>query len=286
MTRLGGLRRRWTESGALYLEREPRDSRAEVVIFIHGLGSSAASWIPVLENAPEDVGLLIPDLPGFGSSPSGSLSPLEGATDVVVDLLDRYGTERPVTVAAHSIGAMVAMRALQSAEGAGPRRLVLVAGTLLKATTVAASIRSALVDPPLTAMVSLHAMAGVIPMGPGCARFVTRRPMLRSALLWPFLCAPREVGEGKLMAVLPHRGGFQSARAISSARTVDLVGLMAGSEVPTRLIHGLQDRLISEEEVGTARELLHAECVVQLERCGHWPHIERPRETAAVTFDR
>jgi pimeloyl-ACP methyl ester carboxylesterase len=282
----GVLEWRWgsTSAGARYRMRAAAGQEAGVWLFVHGLGSSAACWEPVLRYAPAEVGLLSPDLPGFGASPSGSLSPLEAATEMVTELLDQHLRETRVTVVAHSVGTIVALRALQNVSHGNLERLVLVAGTLLNASRAAASARAALADPRLTVMVGIHAMAGIVPLSASRADLLARHAVLRSAFLWPFLAAPREVGHPDLMAVLPHSGGFQSAKAIWSARNVRLAELMAQTTVPTRMVHGLEDRLIGSAEVRTARDLLHPDRVIELERCGHWPHIERPEETATAAF--
>jgi pimeloyl-ACP methyl ester carboxylesterase len=282
----GVLEWRWgsTSAGARYRMRAAAGQGAGVWLFVHGLGSSAACWEPVLRYAPAEVGLLSPDLPGFGASPSGSLSPLEAATEMIAELLDQHVRETRVTVVAHSVGTIVALRALQNVPHANLERIVLVAGTLLNASRAAASARAALADPRLTAMVGIHVTGGIVPLSASRADLLARHRLLRSAFLWPFLAAPREVGHRDLMAVLPHPGGFQSAKAIWSARNVRLAELMAQTAVPTRMVHGLEDRLIGSEEVRAACDLLHPDRVVELDRCGHWPHIERPEETATAAF--
>ena len=272
------------ESGAQYLVRDPVDSDGGVVLFVHGLGSTAAAWQPVVRYAPDQVGLLIPDLPGFGRSPSGGVTPLEAATEMLVELLRGHLERTQVTVVAHSVGAIVAMRALQEVESSRLRRLVLVAGTLLSATRVLATAQTATADPALTAMVGIHVLAGVVPLDARLARVIARRHALRVALLWPFLADPSHVPERELLAVLPHRGGCEALRAIWSARQVDVRALMADIKVATRIVHGVDDRLVDEGDVNAACRLLDPDEVVALEGCGHWPHIERPAQTAAAAF--
>src|SRR6185369_17671851 len=160
-----GLRRQLTESGAVYLVRSPRRPTDPTALLVHGLGSSAASWQPVARHAPTEAGLVIPDLPGFGNSPSGSSPPLEAAEKMVAELLDEWATERRLILVAHSVGGIVALRALEMAHWERIDRLVLVAGALLTASTVAASARAALSEPSLTAMVAINVAAGVVPLG-------------------------------------------------------------------------------------------------------------------------
>jgi len=279
-----GLQRKRTGSGAVYLARLPASHTDRLALLVHGLGSSAASWEPVARHAPDGLGLLIPDLPGFGSSPSGSLPPLEAAAEMVEELLEQYLGKTRITIVAHSVGTIVALQALQAVQHERVDRLVLVSGALLTASTIAASPRAVIANPTLTAMVAIHVMAAVTPLSTGCAAAIARNQTLKSALLWPFLAHPGGVCEPELMKVLPHPGGWQSTRAIWSARQVDLAALMARTEIPSRIIHGAEDRLIDREDIAGASNLLPSDDLLELEGCGHWPHIERPAETAAAAF--
>jgi pimeloyl-ACP methyl ester carboxylesterase len=204
---------------------------------------------------------------------------------MIVELLQRYMEQTHVTVVAHSVGAIIAMHALQRVDSSRLHRFVLVAGTLVSASHVLATAQTATADPKLTAMVGIHVLAGVIPLDARGARAIARHRTLRAALLWPFLAHPQQVPEPDLLAVLPHRGGSESVRAIWSARDVDIGELMAHTEVATRIVYGDHDRLIQVGDVNAARSLLNPDEVVVLEGCGHWPHIERPAQTAAAVFE-
>lgn len=280
------LRRERLSSGAAYLVRDPAEGSDRTVLLVHGLGSTSAAWEPVVRHAPDDIGLVIPDLPGFGVSPTGDATPLDAATAMVGELLDRAVHATEVAVVAHSVGTMVVLKALRRAAGAAVPRLVLVAGTLLSASRVLATPRSVVAAPALTAMVGVHTLAGVIPVDRRAAVMIARHPALRRMLLWPFLALPRNVPDDDLLAVLPHRGGPEPLRAIWSSRDVALADLMTNLGVATRIVHGAEDRLIDDGDVRAARDLLHADDVVALECCGHWPHIERPVDTAAAAFAR
>lgn len=280
------LRSESLSSGTTYLIRDSTDSAGGFVLFVHGLGSTAAAWNPVVRNAPDRTGLLVPNLPGFGGSPAkGGVPPLEAATDATAELLQQYLEQGRVTIVAHSVGAIVAMRALhQLVDLSNLHRFVLVAGTLVSASRVLGSVQTVSADPKLTAMVAIHVLAGVIPLDVRAARMIARHRSLRAALLWPFLAHPQGVPEPELLAVLPHPGGSESVRAVWSARDVDIRALMARTRVPTRFVCGDEDRLICVDDVNAARCLLDPDQVVTLEGCGHWPHIERPVQTAAAVF--
>lgn len=79
------------------------------ILLLHGLGGTAASWLPVgrrLTEAGHDV--LVPDLLGFGSSMHlGTRFRLSDQVDAVLRLLDHHGIAH-VHVVGHSWGCVVA----------------------------------------------------------------------------------------------------------------------------------------------------------------------------------
>jgi pimeloyl-ACP methyl ester carboxylesterase len=88
-----------------------RDEGAgEVLLLIHGLGGSSASWREVVPKMSEKYRVIAPDLVGHGQSdkPYGDYSP---ATFVAMmrELLDTLGI-RKVTVVGHSLGGALAMQ--------------------------------------------------------------------------------------------------------------------------------------------------------------------------------
>ena len=97
-----------------------------LLVLVHGITSSSASWEPVLPALAEHFTILAPDLLGHGQSdkPAGDYS-LGSHACLVRDLMLTLGHER-ATIVGHSLGGGVAMQvAYQFPELVG--RLVLVA---------------------------------------------------------------------------------------------------------------------------------------------------------------
>src|SRR5436305_1061883 len=112
---LVGARRRRLRIGRtslVYYEVGPADG--EPWLLLHGLGSVAAAWGPVMRRLRRDCRLIVPELSELGGSEidggaAGGLGPMEGVEVIVRLLAERFGG-RPVTVCGLSLGGWLATR--------------------------------------------------------------------------------------------------------------------------------------------------------------------------------
>lgn len=77
----------------------------EAVLLLHGVGLRAEAWNAQIDALAEKFDVIAPDMPGHGES-----TPLEKAT-ALADYSDRVAVaiDRPVWVAGHSMGALIAL---------------------------------------------------------------------------------------------------------------------------------------------------------------------------------
>jgi len=81
----------------------------ETIIFIHGLGSSLASWQRNIAVLKEDYRCVALDLPGYGKSGKGVLPfSMEFYADVLANLIHYLGLEKAI-LAGHSMGGQISM---------------------------------------------------------------------------------------------------------------------------------------------------------------------------------
>jgi pimeloyl-ACP methyl ester carboxylesterase len=129
--RLLGARRHVLEAGPVslvYYSIGPADGEPWLVL--HGLGSIAASWSPVMRRLRRSCRLLVPELSALG----GTRSPGDGlgvpaAVEVLTALIDREAGSRPVTLLGLSLGGWMAVRlALAHPERVARLALVDIAG--------------------------------------------------------------------------------------------------------------------------------------------------------------
>lgn len=108
--KLGGARRHTARFGDVrlrYFVLGP--SSGEPWLLLHGLGSTAMSWLPVLKALRGECRLIAPELSELGGTraPGGSMT-LERSAEVCAQLLEKEVPGRPATVAGISLGGWVA----------------------------------------------------------------------------------------------------------------------------------------------------------------------------------
>jgi len=164
--------------------------------------------------------------------------------------------------------------------------LILVSGTLLTAARIIREPVRAFASPGVAAALGAAFAGGLVPSP--LAGEVARLPSLvRGIALSAFVADSRAIDPVLLRNALRANSGRSLLAVWSAARGADVPGLMKASTTPTDLLWGADDRLITADDVTSARRLLNTDRVRCLPNCGHWPLLERPAETAEfiVTAD-
>lgn len=111
--------RLWQKIRALFrLSAEPALSIAQdigegpVVIFVHGIASSAATWHRVVPKVSEHYRCILIDLLGFGASPApkGATFTIEEHVEAIRVTIASLGLTAPFILAGHSLGALLSAR--------------------------------------------------------------------------------------------------------------------------------------------------------------------------------
>jgi pimeloyl-ACP methyl ester carboxylesterase len=92
-----------TESEISYLRR----GNGPPVVLVHGFPLDGTVWQELLENLSPDFSVIVPDLPGFGKSPSQGPFTMESMADVLQEFLKRIGV-LPCVLAGLSMGGYIA----------------------------------------------------------------------------------------------------------------------------------------------------------------------------------
>jgi len=250
------------------------------LLLVHGVAGSWSTWTPLLQAADGalDRGLVLVDLPGWGSSPAPD-APLDvdDAVRVLTTVLDTLGLD-DVDVVGHSMGAFVAMHLAVVA----PRRVrsvALVSGTTLATADAARHPwRGVRTLPAFTLL-----RAGLTVTGEAA------RPVLRGIArlgLLPLVASPvfthvRRLDRSVLDAFVDELRptGFTGAASSAAGYDLDRWGVVS---CPVTAIAGRDDVFARVSDLDGLRGLLPQVRTVLLDDCGHFAHVEHPDAVARV----
>jgi pimeloyl-ACP methyl ester carboxylesterase len=251
-----------------------------VIVLVHGITSTSATWANVLPYLAEQFTVIAPDLLGHGESakPRGDYS-LGAYASGVRDLLIALGHER-ATFVGHSLGGGVAMQlAYQFPEHCD--RLVLVSsgglgreiGVLLRAATLPGSelVLPLLVNEPL------------LGVGRAVGRLLGRVGLRVHTDLGEVLRGHASLSDGEARSAFLH-----TLRTIVDpwGQRVDASDrLYLAQAVPFLLVWGERDPLIPVEHARAAHRLVPGSRLEIFPDAGHFPHLDDPLRFVRLLTD-
>jgi len=251
-----------------------------VLVLIHGIAGSSATWDEVVPALADRYCVVAPDLLGHGESakPRGDYS-LGGYASGVRDLLGALGYER-ASVVGHSLGGGVAMQfAYQFPERC--ERLVLVSSGGL-GPEVHPILRAAAL-PGAEWVLPLLCAAGVRDAVEGVARFLARVG-LRAAPdleeMWRGFCS---LADADARLAFVHT--LRTIIDVSGQRVSAADRLYLAAEVPVLLVWGEQDPMIPVAHARVAHQVIPGSRLTIFPTAGHFPHRDEPRRFVEVLLD-
>ena len=251
-----------------------------VVVLVHGITSTSATWANFLPYLAEHFTVIAPDLLGHGESakPRGDYS-LGAYASGIRDLLMALGHER-ATFVGHSLGGGVAMQlAYQFPEHC--ERLVLVdSGGLGREIT------------PLLRAASLPGSELVLPflvddrvlgIGRGVGRLLGRVGLRVHTDLGEVLRGHASLSDGDARAAFLH-----TLRTIVDpmGQRVDASDrLYLAQAIPFLLVWGERDPIIPVEHAYTAHQLVPGSRLEVFPDAGHFPHLDDPLRFVRLLID-
>jgi pimeloyl-ACP methyl ester carboxylesterase len=251
-----------------------------VIVLVHGITSTSATWANVLPYLAEQFTVIAPDLLGHGESakPRGDYS-LGAYASGIRDLLIALGHER-ATFVGHSLGGGVAMQlAYQFPEYCD--RLVLVSsgglgreiGLLLRAATLPGSelVLPLLVNDPL------------LGAGRALGRVLGRVGLRVHTDLGEVLRGHASLSDGEARSAFLH-----TLRTIVDPRgqRVDASDrLYLAQAVPFLLVWGERDPIIPVEHARAAHRHVPGSRLEIFPEAGHFPHLDDPLRFVRLLTD-
>ena len=251
-----------------------------VLLLVHGMAGSSATWRYVLPGLAERFTVIAPDLPGHGRSakPRGDYS-LGAFASSLRDLLVALGHDR-ATLVGQSLGGGVVMQfayqfpercerlALVSSGGLGQEvNLLLRALTLPGAEYVL----------PLTCTNWAHS-AGTTAFG--WLRNIGLRPSRRLVEIWE---SYGSLADAEARTAFVHT--LRSVVDQSGQRVSANDRLYLAAHAPTLVVWGAKDAIIPVQQAYDADAALPGSRLEIFDDCGHFPHCEEPERFVDVLAD-
>ncbi|MFI5782081.1 alpha/beta fold hydrolase [Nocardia sp. NPDC051570] len=244
------------------------------LVLLHGGGSSARCWLPVIDLLAAHRRVIALDFPGFGRTPAITDRPfsMDLAMRVLAEELDRLGIGTPVDIAGNSMGGWMALEAAKrgmasSVVAIGPAGLW--AHGMPRLTRL--QFRTGLVGAPL-----VHTPA----------RALLRYPVVRAVALGIPVANPRGLSTDDAVGIVEdiHR----SAPTLRRALTVAYHSRFEGGQqisVPITLAFGARDHMVRVRDSRFLDQLPAHTRQVVLPGCGHMPMWDDPALIARTILD-
>ena len=253
------------------------DPSLPVVVLIHGITSSSATWEPVIPALAEHAHVIAPDLLGHGDSdkPQTDYS-LGGFASHLRDLLDHLGHER-VTIVGHSLGGGVAMQFAYQYFDYCERIVLVDSGGLGR--EVSWALRAGTL-PGAEFVLPVIASRHVRDFGVSAAKLLRVIPLRpRPSVI--------EVARGYAsLADAPARSAFvHTLRSVvepggQRVSASDRFYLTEGR--PTLIIWGALDTIIPVSHAYTAHAAIQGSQLDIFEQSRHFPHMDEPARFGRV----
>ncbi len=251
-----------------------------VLLLVHGMAGSSATWQHVIPSLAEHYTVLAPDLLGHGDSAKPRADYSLGAhASLLRDLLDYLGHQRVTCIGQSLGGGIVLQFAYQFPERC--ERLVLVGSGGLGSEVN--SLLRALTAPFAESAFSLVCNPTLSGAGAGLVAGLGR---------WGIHFSPASEEMGRSYASLADRPGrrafFQTLRSV-----VDMEGqaIHAGdrlyllADMPTLIVWGDSDPFIPHHHGNTTHEAIPGSRLEIFPGVGHYPHCEDPVRFLKVLRD-
>jgi pimeloyl-ACP methyl ester carboxylesterase len=257
------------------------EGNGPLIVLVHGMAGSAATWDPVIPALAERFAVLALDLPGHGSSakPFDGDYSLGSFASVVRDVMVSLGLDRG-TVVGQSLGGGVAMQFAYQFPSRCERLVLVGSGGLGREVSALLRVLAfpgvEFLYPLIFASVLRDAGRSVF----GALRRIGLRPSIYVDQVWQSyesLTEPqtRTAFARTLRSVVDATGQRVSAHD----------RLPLARDIPSLIVWGADDAIIPSAHAAGAAAALPNSRVEIFERVGHFPHCEDPDRFVRVLTD-
>jgi pimeloyl-ACP methyl ester carboxylesterase len=248
-----------------------------LLVLVHGITNSSASWEPVLATLGQRFTVIAPDLLGHGDSakPRGDYS-LGANASLLRDFMLALGHER-ATLVGHSLGGGIAMQFAYQFPDRIERLVLVSSGGLGRQVT---PLLRAVALPGAELVLPLLASQPLVNAGAKIGGLIDRIGVRVGSDI-----AAMATGFASLQDIEARRAFVQTARAVidvGGQRVNAIDKLYLAEAVPTLILWGDRDPIIPARHGVRAHELMPGSRLRIFEGAGHFPHHDDPAGFAAA----
>ena len=248
-----------------------------VLLLVHGMAGSSATWKPVMDQLAEHFTVIAPDLPGHGRSdkPRGDYS-LGAYASFLRDVLLEFGHDG-ATIVGQSLGGGIAMQfAYQHPELC--QRLVLVGSGGL-GDEVAGLLRG-LTAPGVEYVLPVVFLPFIRDWVNGAANMLAKLGLRPSPQLVEIWRSYSSLSDGESRTAFLHT--LRSVIDLRGQRVSAHDRLYLAADMPTLIVWGDCDPIIPVAHAYSAHDAIAGSRLEVFEGAGHFPHCEDPTRFARV----
>ena len=251
--------------------------RGPLLVLVHGITNSSATWEPVLATLGRRFTVIAPDLLGHGDSakPRGDYS-LGANASLLRDFMLALGHER-ATIVGHSLGGGIAMQFAYQFPDRIERLVLVSSGGLGRHVT---PLLRAVALPGAEFVLPLLASEPLVNAGAKIGGLIDRIGVRLGSDI-----AAMATGFASLQDIEARRAFVQTARAVidvGGQRVNATDKLYLAEAVPTLILWGDRDPIIPARHGIRAHELMPGSRLRIFEGTGHFPHHDDPVGFAAA----
>ena len=275
-----------TPLGPVRVHHSPTKRGSTATVLLHGAAGSWTTWTPLIETAAAAghplTDVVAIDLPGWGASPGPRIRSqltLDALADVVWQIVGaQLGYDR-ADITGHSLGAFIALH-LAATRPAEIKAVRLISATTFSVlASVEHPVRSFSAVPGFTMLLAvfrLLRMGG--DRGTRLVRAVRRGGLLRLAVS-PLFRHPRRVPRSVIDALADEVRPDSFVRAAEATRGYDPMRRWRGIRCAVWAVRGATDSFVPYRDLTGLLGALPQATLAEIGDCGHFAHVERPRET-------
>jgi pimeloyl-ACP methyl ester carboxylesterase len=275
-----------TVLGPVLVHRSATRTTSTATVLLHGAAGSWTTWSPLLAAARAAgeplTDVVAIDLPGWGGSPGPRIRSrltLDALAEVVWQIVETHLGYDRAEITGHSLGAFIALHLASTRPGQVTAIRLVSATTFSVLASVEHPVRSFSAVPGFTLLLGVFRL---LRMGgdraTGLVRAVRSAGLLRLAVS-PLFRHPFRVPKSVVDALADEVRPDSFVRAAEATRDYGAEKRWSGIRCAVWAVRGEKDSFVPMRDLTGLLRAVPQATLTEIPGCGHFAHIERPRET-------